>query len=123
MRVRVYRNRTRHCWSIQKHYPHVGWRLWAHSNSVELKNCTFKVSDASRRRCLETGKRNVHAVIEGELVNLDFSIGRGFNHTSFYYDVNLGVFIDAFNLVSIARADSVVLWNKSTVYNNATQET
>ena len=67
LRVRVFRNLTRHCFSIQATVPKVGWRTIAHASHVQLTNATFFVSEAARQRVLRTKKRTVHAAIQADL--------------------------------------------------------
>jgi len=40
----------------------------AHSDSLLLADCTFRVSEPGRQRVLKSGHRNVHAVVWGHLV-------------------------------------------------------
>jgi hypothetical protein len=40
----------------------------AHTDELKLINAEFHVSEAGRRRVLETGRKNVHAWIRGEIV-------------------------------------------------------
>lgn len=63
MIVKVYRNLTKKCWSIQ----HRGLVI-AHANTVELANVTFKVSQSGRDRCLREHRKNVHAFVVGDLI-------------------------------------------------------
>lgn len=66
MRVRVFRNLTRRCLSMQARTP-TGWRTIAHAESVVLRDATFRVSEAGRQRVLATGRKTVHAWAEGDL--------------------------------------------------------
>ena len=66
MRVRVFRNLTRRCLSMQARTP-TGWRTIAHADSVALRDVAFRVSEAGRQRVLATGRKTVHAWAEGEL--------------------------------------------------------
>ena len=86
MRVRVFRNLTRRCLSMQARTP-TGWRTIAHAESVVLRDVAFRVSEAGRQRVLATGRKTVHAWAEGDLVEwagtareastwaLNFSVG------------------------------------------------
>lgn len=67
MQVKVFRNLTKGCYSIQARGPK-GFRTVAHADSVMLDDVIFKVSEAGRQRVLETGKKQVHAFVCGELV-------------------------------------------------------
>jgi hypothetical protein len=74
MRVRVFRNLTSRCYSVQAQVfndrNRLVWRTVAHADSVTLADCRFRVSEAGRRRVLATGKKTVHAWIAGDLVAL-----------------------------------------------------
>lgn len=63
--VRVYRNLTKKCYSIQ---GKVGgdWRVVAHAYaSITLSNVRFHVNQGGYRRYLHTAQRNVHAFVCG----------------------------------------------------------
>ena len=65
--VRVYRNLTKGCWSIQRKTPK-GWRVWLHWDYVVLDNVTFKISKSGQNRVREEKKKYVHAYAEGTLM-------------------------------------------------------
>lgn len=67
MRVKVYFNLHRKCYSIKAmEGPRYG-KVIAHAKAVLMLGCTFKVSEAGRQRGLREGKKNVHAGIVGML--------------------------------------------------------
>lgn len=79
--VRVYRNLNAKksagvVWSIMQNGLVV-----AHSNSVLLGDARTVVRPAGQKRLKETGKKNVHAFIEGKVSNLSVG-GRGAMGTS-----------------------------------------
>ena len=65
--VRVFRNLTRRCLSIQARVPGKGWRTVAHASRVALSDARFVVSEAGRQRTLRTGRKVVHAWVHGTL--------------------------------------------------------
>lgn len=65
MKVRVYRNLTRKCLSVQT-MTKKGWRVTRYVQSIYLKDATFKVSEAGRQRVLKQKRKNVHAIVEGQ---------------------------------------------------------
>jgi hypothetical protein len=73
--VKVYWNLHRNCYSVQQNGLVVG-----HTDSIELRDVTFKVSEAGRQRVLKERKKNVHAFVTGYLYdgkeerNYDISI-------------------------------------------------
>lgn len=80
MRVRVFRNLTRRCLSIQARTT-TGWRTVAHATDVSLSGVTFTVSEAGRQRVLATGKKTVHAWAEGEMLAWNGRMRDAFLHT------------------------------------------
>ena len=71
MKVFVYFNLHKHLWSIRAlEGPHKGLVV-AHAGSLSLINTKCKVSEKGRQRVLESGRKNVHAGIEGELESAD----------------------------------------------------
>ena len=65
LRVFVYRNLHTGGFSLREKST---GRVIAHAKRFYLRNATFKVSQAGRKRVLKTKCKNVHAGIEGELV-------------------------------------------------------
>lgn len=66
MLVDVYRNLHRAVWSVRS--VETG-RVILHTARVELRDVVCRVSEAQRQRVLMEGRRNVHAVVRGELVD------------------------------------------------------
>ena len=62
MRVFVYYNIRKKCWSIRDCKTR---RVIGHSDLLCLRDVTFKVSAAGRARVLKEGRKNVHAGCEG----------------------------------------------------------
>lgn len=68
MKVFVYFNLHKKCWSIKAlEGPRKGFVI-GHASSVKLDDCTFKVSQAGRARVIREGRKNVHAGIVGRLL-------------------------------------------------------
>lgn len=66
MRVFVYRNLRKSCYSVKAlEGPNKG-KVIAHAKYLVLTDCTFKVSKAGRERVLMTGQKNVHAGVVGQ---------------------------------------------------------
>jgi hypothetical protein len=68
MNVFVYRNLHQDCWSVKS--KETG-RVIAHADHVELSDVEFKVSQAGRDRVLREKSKNVHAGLQGKLVDFD----------------------------------------------------
>lgn len=65
MRVDVYRNLRKHCWSVRN----VKSRLVeAHELVVVLTDASFVVSEAGRNRVRREKRKNVHAWVRGHLI-------------------------------------------------------
>lgn len=62
--VRVFKNLTRKCYSVQVKGDG-GWRTYVHANNIVLQDVSFLVYEKSRLRILETGKKTVHAFAVG----------------------------------------------------------
>ena len=62
MKVEVYYNLHRHLFSIR----HKG-KVIGHRRYVSLSDVTFAVQPAGRKKVLETGQKNVHAFVRGDV--------------------------------------------------------
>lgn len=61
----VYFNLHKRCFSVKAlEGPNKG-RVVFHANAVYMEGCTFKVSEAGRRRVLREQRKNVHAGVVG----------------------------------------------------------
>lgn len=60
--VKVYRNLTRKCYSVQQ-----GGIVRCHVGRIELWQCKLKVSESGRQRVLKERRKNVHAFVEGRV--------------------------------------------------------
>lgn len=69
MRVFVYFNLHRKCWSIKCMEGPMYGRIIGHANQVLLEGVTFKVSEAGRQRVLRERVKNVHAGVIGFIKN------------------------------------------------------
>lgn len=68
MQVRVHFNYHRKCWAVHRYHTGIGWRLWKNASRIFLHECTFKVSQAGRKRVLKEKRKNVHAFVFGEYI-------------------------------------------------------
>jgi len=66
MKVFVYFNLHKRCFSIKALEGADKGRVVAHSNALLLHNVTFKVSEAGRQRVIREKRKNVHAGVVGE---------------------------------------------------------
>jgi hypothetical protein len=84
MKVKVYRNLHKQCWSV-KHKQKVIARKYI----LTLSNATFKVSQTGRNRVLKEKKKNVHAFVCGELVEVwseEFGVAVEVTYNPYKYD-------------------------------------
>jgi len=82
MKVFVYFNLHRKCFSIKAlEGPNKG-RVIDHRSGVLLFDCTFKVSEAGRQRVLRERKKNVHAGVVGFL--FDDAVDGTYDHVLRY---------------------------------------
>jgi hypothetical protein len=95
MKVFVYFNLHRKCFSIKAlEGPNKG-RVVAHRDDVLLFDATFKVSEAGRQRVLRERKKNVHAGVVGhwdmtgtDLITIDrvTTVGTPITYNPYKYD-------------------------------------
>jgi len=73
MKVFVYRNLHKKCWSVKAlSGPHKGLVI-AHLKELTLVDCIFRVSEAGRQRVIKTKRKNVHAGVVGYLTTTEAS--------------------------------------------------
>jgi len=81
-KVRVYRNLHKDCISVKQ-----DGLVRCHATNVVLKDCKFIVSEAGQRRVRNEKKKNVHAFVEGYVVDARRSLELlDFGWSSVYYD-------------------------------------
>jgi len=69
MKVDIYRNLHKKCWSIRSREPSRKYGLVvAHATRIGLEDAKFVVSQAGRNRVLKDKRKNVHAVVRGNLI-------------------------------------------------------
>ena len=68
MRVEVYYNLHRKCWSVKAlEGPNKG-KVIHHCDTLHLRDVVFRVSETGRQRVLRERRKNVHAGVRGYLV-------------------------------------------------------
>lgn len=68
MKVFVYFNLHKKIWSVKALEGENKGRVIMHCTSVELEDCTLKVSQAGRERVIREKQKNVHAGVVGRIV-------------------------------------------------------
>lgn len=69
MRVAVYWNLHKKCFSVQSREGENYGRVVLHADCVLLRNVLPKVRETGRQRVLSEGRKNVHAFLIGDLVD------------------------------------------------------
>lgn len=65
MKVFVYFNLRKQCWSVKALQGPNRGKVIAHCTELTMIDCTFKVSEAGRQRVLRNKVKNVHAGVVG----------------------------------------------------------
>ena len=89
MRVRVYKNLHKDCYSVKAMEGPMKGLVVAHCHNIVLRDAKYIVSQKGRERVLRERNKNVHAFVEGKIVSMvtvskssfDFPI-----HTSLPFD-------------------------------------
>lgn len=68
MKVFVYFNLHRKCWSVKAMEGPKKGLVIKHTDSIKLVDCKFKVSEAGRQRVIREQRKNVHAGVVGTMV-------------------------------------------------------
>ena len=69
MKVDIYRNLHKDCWSVRSRERSNYGRVVGHVHCAVLKDAKFVVSQAGRDRVLREKRKNVHAVVRGNLLD------------------------------------------------------
>jgi len=125
MRVFVYRNLHKNCWSVRS--CETG-RVVFHADAVWIMDATFSVGTKGRERVLREKKKNVHAGVRGTLSgykNSDgiegqwFKFGEGAVSTGgvevYYNPYKVATFVRKADSTPIHAADGVMLQGNGTV--------
>lgn len=95
MKVFVYFNLHKRCFSIKALEGVNKGRVIAHKHNVVLYDATFKVSEAGRQRVIREQRKNVHAGVSGTWLNQAYDVrtvelsqitGRSVMYNPYKYD-------------------------------------
>jgi hypothetical protein len=128
MRVYVYFNLHRKCFSIKALEGKNKGRVIAHRDDVLLFDATFKVSEAGRQRVLRERKKNVHAGVVGQwdetgtdLITIDrvTTIGTAITYNPYKYNTFVHLYgehpIETGRLVALTVSENkrshINVWN------------
>lgn len=70
MKVRVYRNLHKSCYSVKAMEGENKNRVIYHASEVLLTNVKFVVYESGRQRVLERKQKNVHAFVDGNMASV-----------------------------------------------------
>ena len=109
-RVKVYRNLTYKCWTI---CDAKDGKLYCHADSVDLRDCKFRVQPAGRARVLKEKQKNVHAYVVGKFHDVNFEqaqyMPRGYKFAqAFYNPYKVETFVNYHNGTPLHEAERVV---------------
>jgi hypothetical protein len=62
--VQVYKNLHKNMWSVRQQ-----GKIVAHTDTILLKDCEYRVGEKGRQRVIESKSKNVHAYITGFVVD------------------------------------------------------
>lgn len=74
MKVFVYKNLHKECFSVKALEGPSKGRVIAHVSSIKLTDCQLKVSQAGRARVLRECQKNVHAGVRGQWNSEEFAV-------------------------------------------------
>lgn len=74
MKVFVYFNLHKKCWSVKSLEGKDKGKVIAHCETIILKDCELKVSESGRQRVIREQKKYVHAGVVGIVVSMDKKI-------------------------------------------------
>jgi hypothetical protein len=117
MRVAVYRNLHKGCWSVRNRST---GRVVRHMDSLMVHDCEFRVGKAGRQRVLMERRKNVHAFVHGNLLdspnNLEsWRIGKGWIRVT-YDPYESDKFVTMNGRKPVERAEAVILLSDGRVY-------
>ena len=126
MKVKVYYNLHKKCYSIVSLEKENYGKVIKHENCVPLFDAQFKVSEKGRQRVLREQKKNVHAYVVGTWVS-EFEIHKDEFLTRLpiklatYNPYKYSRFVDAHSKKPLAKASQVLLSKRHFVGRQTSQ--
>lgn len=111
MKVFVYRNLRKNCYSIKAlEGPNKG-RVVAHAETLTLTDCRLKVSKAGQARVRATKQKNVHAGIAGQWdgQTMVYGIPQGCDAVLYYNPYKVDTFVRQVTGEPVKQARTVYL--------------
>ena len=119
MKVKVYYNLHKNCYSIVSLEKENYGKVIKHENCVPLFDAQFKVSEKSRQRVLREQQKNVHAYVVGTWVS-EF-VPRSTVKLATYNPYKYSSFVDAHSKKPLAKAKQVLLSKRHFVGRQTSQ--
>ena len=124
MKVKVYYNLHKKCYSIVSLEKENYGKVIKHSNCVPLFDAQFKVSEKGRQRVLREQKKNVHAYVVGTWLchlNDEITISGLPIKLATYNPYKYSSFVDAHSKKPLAKASQVLLSKRHFVGRQTSQ--
>lgn len=112
MKVFVYFNLHKKCFSIKALEGDCKGRVVAHRTALTLHDVTFKVSEAGRQRVLRERKKNVHAGVVGHWHGYDHLTADACTTSVTYNPYKFDSFVYASDSAPIKQAQNALLVNR-----------
>lgn len=109
MRVEVYRNLHKTCWSVRDVKTGL---VIDHVDSIHIQNATLVVQPAGRKKVLKEQKKNVHAFIRGTISDAPITLAEKITYNPY----KRGAFVLADSGEPINHACHVYLDNHGKAY-------
>jgi hypothetical protein len=113
MKVKVYFNLHKRCFSVVALEGENKGRVIAHETEVKLINATFKVSEAGRQRVIREQRKNVHACVVGTLTDTVKNCDQAVTYNPYKYNS----FVLKKDESPVLTAQNVLLINKQIFIN------
>ena len=115
--VQVYRNLHTGLLSVRGVNSYGKMSVVAHVKNIVLSEVEFKVSERGRARVLREKKKNVHALVCGEVVSWDFLVATLKSHTTVVYNPYLySSFVDKYNKKPIYKAEKALIYSNGCIH-------
>ena len=115
LKVYVYFNLHKECLSVKSLSGTCKGLVVLHTNTINLTDVTFKVSEAGRQRVLREQRKNVHAVVVGYIQGFESISSVGYEQ-AYYNPYRTRTFMSGDN--SVCQASSVILKNKLVLFKD-----
>jgi hypothetical protein len=117
MKVYVYFNLHKKCFSIKALEGEHKGLVVAHRTALTLRDVTFKVSEAGRQRVLRERKKNVHAGVVGQWDGYDTATADACSVPVTYNPYKYDSFVYADDRAPIKQAEGALLFNRKIFVN------